>query len=77
MVYTRLVFSRPFDIRGNLGNVEEKPTRKTGFSRERKRPAPRTYAPTRQNPAWQHFPDTNGAFTVIPSEGDAETRDNM
>ena len=33
----RLVFSRFFDIRGNLGNVKEKPTRKTCFSREMKR----------------------------------------
>ena len=33
----RLVFSRFFDIRGNLGNAKEKPTRKTGFFREIKR----------------------------------------
>ena len=39
----RLVFSRFFDIRGNLGNVKEKPTRKTCFSREKKRLAPRIY----------------------------------
>ena len=30
----RLVFSRFFDISGNLGNVKEKPTGKTCFSRE-------------------------------------------
>ena len=35
---SRLVFSRFFDIRGNLGNVKEKPTRKT-FCREMKRRA--------------------------------------
>ena len=29
-----LVFSRLFDFRGNLGNVKEKPTRKTCFFRE-------------------------------------------
>ena len=39
----RLVFSRFFDIRGNLGNVIEKPTRKTCFSHEKKRLAPRIY----------------------------------
>ena len=33
----RLVFSRFFDFRGNLGNVKEKPTRKTCFCREMKR----------------------------------------
>ena len=32
----RLVFSRLFYICGNLGNVKEKPTRKTCFSREMK-----------------------------------------
>ena len=39
----RLVFSRFFDIRGNLGNAKEKPTRKTCFSREMKRLALRIY----------------------------------
>ena len=39
----RLVFSRFFDIHGNLGNVKEKPTRKTCFSREKKRLALRIY----------------------------------
>ena len=39
----RLVFSRFFDIRENLGNVKEKPTRKTCFSCEKKRLAPRIY----------------------------------
>ena len=34
---TRLVFSRFFDIRENLGHIKEKPTRKTCFSREMKR----------------------------------------
>ena len=38
MYLDRLVFSRFFDIRGNLGNVKEKPTRKTCFSREKKAP---------------------------------------
>ena len=37
----RLVFSRFFYIRGNLGNVIEKPTRKTCFSREKRRLSPR------------------------------------
>ena len=40
---TRLVFSWFFDIRGNLDNVQEKPTRKTYFSREKKRMALRIY----------------------------------
>ena len=39
----RLVFSRFFDICGNLGNAKEKPTRKTCFSREMKRLALRIY----------------------------------
>ena len=39
----RLVFSRCFDIRGNLGNVKEKPTRKTCFSCEMKCLALRMY----------------------------------
>ena len=33
---SRLVFGRFFDLRGHLGNVEEKPTRKSCFSREKK-----------------------------------------
>ena len=36
-VSARLVFSRFFDIRRNLGNAKEKPTRKTCLSREMKR----------------------------------------
>ena len=39
----KLVFSRFFDIRGNLGNVKDKPTRKTCFSPEMKRQALRMY----------------------------------
>ena len=39
----RPVFSWFFDIRGNLGNVKEKLARKTCFSREKKRLAPRIY----------------------------------
>ena len=39
----RLVFSRFFDFRGNLRIVKEKPTRKTCFSGEKKRLAPRIY----------------------------------
>ena len=42
-VSSRLVFSRFFDIRGNLGNAKEKPARKTCFSREMKRLALRIY----------------------------------
>ena len=43
MYLDRLVFSRFIYIRGNLGNVKEKTTRKTCFSREKKRLAPRIY----------------------------------
>ena len=39
----RLIFSRFLELRGNLGIVKEKPTRKTCFSREKKRLAPRIY----------------------------------
>ena len=39
----RLVFCRFLDLRGSLGNVEEKLTRKTCFSREKKCLAPRIY----------------------------------
>ena len=39
----RLVFSRFLDLWGNLGIVKEKPTRKTCFSREKKRLAPCIY----------------------------------
>ena len=39
----RLVFSRFLDLRGNLGIVKEKPTRKTCFSRKKKHLAPRIY----------------------------------
>ena len=42
-IYTILVLSRFFDIRGNLGNVKEKSTRKTCFSRKMKRLALRIY----------------------------------
>ena len=43
LLFPRLVFSRVFDIRGNLGNANEKPTRKTCFCREIKRLALRIY----------------------------------
>ena len=39
----RLVFSQFLDLRGNFGNVKEKPTRKTCFSREKKRLTLRIY----------------------------------
>ena len=42
-VFSRLVFSRFLDLRGNLGIVNEKPTRKTCFSREKKHLAPHIY----------------------------------
>ena len=39
----RLVFSQCLNLRGNLGIVKEKPTRKTCFSREKECLAPRVY----------------------------------
>ena len=42
-VNCRLVFTRFFDSHGNLGNVKEKPTRKTYFSPEKKRLTVRIY----------------------------------
>ena len=63
MYLDRLVFSRFFDIRGNLGNVKEKPTRKTCFSREKK--SALLHASIRQNFAWRHFFDVNGVSIVI------------
>ena len=45
----RLVFSRFLDLPGNLGTVKEKPTRKTCFSREKKRLAPRSTKSTEVN----------------------------
>ena len=39
----RLVFSRFLDLRGNPRIVKAKPTKKTCFSRETKRLAPRIY----------------------------------
>ena len=41
MVLYRLVFSWFLDFRGNLRNFKEESTRKTCFSREKKRLAPR------------------------------------
>ena len=43
LMFHRLVFSRFFYICENLGNVKEKPTRKTCFSRKMKRLALRIY----------------------------------
>ena len=40
---SRLVVSRFLDLRGNLGIVKEKPTKKTCFSREKKHLAPCIY----------------------------------
>ena len=41
--FYRLVFSRLLDLRGNLGIVKEKPTRKTCSPCEKRRLAPRIY----------------------------------
>ena len=42
-ILIRLAFSRFLDLHGNLGIVKQKATRKTCFSREKKRIAPRIY----------------------------------
>ena len=57
----RLVFSPFFDIRGNFGNVKEKPARKTCFSREK---SALLHASIRQNFAWRHFFDVSGVSIV-------------
>ena len=41
--YLRLEFSQFLDLRRNFGDVKENPIRKTCFSREKKRLAPRIY----------------------------------
>ena len=53
-------------MRGNLGNVKEKPTRKICYSREKKRLAP-SLAPgsTLQNFARRHFFDINEVTIVF------------
>ena len=60
--HPRLIFSRFFDIPRNLGNVKEKPTRKTCLSREK---SALLHASIRQNFASRHFFDVNGASIVI------------
>ena len=58
----RLVFSRFLDLCGNLGIVKEKPTRKTCFSHEKKRLAPRIYASLRC------FFEVNGISIIFSQE---------
>ena len=59
LVINRLVFSRFLNLRGNLGIVKEKPTRKTSFSRE--------------NFAWRCFFEDNGISIIISLEIDVKT----
>ena len=70
---SRLVFSRFFDIRGNLGNVKEKPT-KLVFPVKW---SAWLYASTLQNFARRHFFNVNEVSIVISWEGDVETGDNI
>ena len=57
----RLVFSRVFYLRGNLGNVKEKPTRKT----------------TKQNFAWRPFFEVNGISIIFSRETDVKTGESI
>ena len=66
----RLVFSRFFYLRGNLGNVNEKPTRKTCFSRKKKRLTPRIYL---AKFARRYFSDVNEISIVFSWEIDIKT----
>ena len=77
MPKARLVFSRFLYIRGNLGNVKEKSTRKTCFSREMKKWSFWLYASTLQNFARRHFFDVNGVSIKISWEANAETGEKM
>ena len=58
----RLVFSQFFDIRGNLGNAKEKPSRKTCLSCKMKRLA---LSINLANFAGWHFFDVNGVSIII------------
>ena len=71
---TRLVFSRFFDLLGNLRIVKEKPTRKTCFSREKKRLAPRIY---QAKFCWRCFFEVNGIFIMFSREIDARTGESI
>ena len=77
MPKARLVFSRFLYIRGNLGNVKEKSTRKTCFSREMKKWSFWLYTSTLQNFARRHFFDVNGVSIKISWEANAETGEKM
>ena len=60
-------YSSPvFYLRGNIGNVKEKPTRKTCFSREKKRLT--LHASTLQNFAKRHFFNVNEISLVFSWE---------
>ena len=67
---SRLVFSRFLDLRGNLGIVKEKPTRKNCFSREKKRAASRIY---QANFAWRRFFEVNGTSIIFSRDIDVKT----
>ena len=70
----RLVFSRFLDLRGNLGIVKEKPTRRTCFSREKKR---QLHSSTKQNCAWRRFFEVNGIPIIFSLEIDVKTGENI
>ena len=70
----RLVFSRFLDLCESLGIVKEKPTRKTCFSREKKR---LLHASTLQNFAMRHFFDVNEVSVVFSWEIDIKTRESI
>ena len=70
----RLVFSRFLNLSGNLGIAKEKPTRKTCFSRERKRLAPRIY---QAKFCLARFFEVNGISIIFSREIDVKTRESI
>ena len=71
---TRLVFSRFFDIRGNLGMLKKNRLEKLVFPVKW---SVWLYASTLQNYARRQFFDVNGVSIVISREKDVETGENM
>ena len=70
----RLVFSRFLDLRGNLGVVKEKPTRKTCFSREEERLARRIYL---AKYVWRRFFEVNLISIIFSRETVVKTGEGL
>ena len=73
--HSRLVFGRPLDLRGNLGNVKEKPTRKTCFFSVKR--SAWLHASIMQSFARRHFSDVNEASIVFLWEKDIRTGESI